>query len=140
MNDSCSRWNNLEFIKCALPPTKEAITLTVAFIFNICVLLKGILRSKDICNNRVINNELSWSKWIDLRWVSPEVNDRLAHRCKIYNARNSCEILHDNTCWSELNFSIWLHCWIPLGKCLNVIGGDVGAIFSTEKIFEKYFE
>jgi len=51
MHDSCSWWNYFEFVKCALSPTEEAITLLVALIFNISVLLKGGIRAEEICDN-----------------------------------------------------------------------------------------
>ena len=56
MNNSGSRRDNLKFIKCALPPTQEAITLLVALVFNIGVLFKCGSRTEYVGDDRVIDN------------------------------------------------------------------------------------
>ena len=94
MNNACSRWNYLKFIKGTLAPTQEAIALTVALIFNICVLFKRIARSKEISDDRVVNHKFSWCKGIYLRSISTKFNDRLTHSCKVNNTWHTGEILH----------------------------------------------
>jgi hypothetical protein len=51
---------------------------------------------------------------------------------KSNDARNTGEVLHHNACRRKLNFSIWFALFIPISKRLDVISGDVCAIFSAQ--------
>src|SRR5699024_5286425 len=45
------------------------------------------------------------------------------------------EVLHQNTSWGELNFSLWLSFWVPVSKSLDVLFGYVLTVFGAQKVF-----
>ena len=56
MNDAGTWRNNLEIVKCALSPTQELITLTIALVFQLHIALLSIGRAKEVSNDRVVND------------------------------------------------------------------------------------
>ena len=138
MDDACARWHDLEFFKGALTPAQELVALKVAFIFQINVQLFSILATKEIHDDRVVDDQFRWCQWLDLAGVSSELCNSFAHGCKVNNHWNTSEVLHHHTCRSELDFFAWLGSWIPVAKGCDGFFGDVGAIFGAQEVLKKH--
>ena len=137
VDDTGTRWNNFEVIERGLSPTQELIALTVAFVFELNVLFKSVRSASYIDYHRVVDYQFGWSKWIDSLRVAAKFGDSFTHSGQVNNTWNSSEVLHNDACWSELDFSVRLSSRYPIHKSVYVILGDVSAIFGAQHILQK---
>src|SRR5699024_2600685 len=86
------------------------------------------------------NNHLSWVQRVDLGWGTTQSRNSLAHGCQVDDTWNTSEVLHQNTSWGELNFSLRLSFWIPVCKSVDVRFGYVLASFRTKQDICQYLE
>src|SRR5699024_10858722 len=140
VNNTGSWRNNLEVGEVLRAPTQELVALFVALVLNFNVLLKRFGRAECFSNNGVVNNHLSWVQRVDLVWGTTQSRNSLAHGCQVDDTWNTSEVLHQNTSWGELNFSLRLSFWIPVCKSVDVLFGYVLAIFRTKQVFCQYLE
>ena len=114
MHDSGSRWNNFEVVESGLTPAQELVALAVSLVLELNVALRCIGRSCHVNHNRVVDDHLGWSEWIDLLWISAKLLHCLTHRGKVDDAGNASEVLHDDSSRGELNLSVRLCSGVPI--------------------------
>ena len=137
VNDSRSGRNHLEIVECRLTPAKELVALAVSLIFNLDVAFESVFAAKKVGNDRVVDDQFSGSERVNFFGVSAQFCHSFAHGCKVDDARNTREILHHHSGWSELDFGVRFGVRIPVSEGTNLISGDIGAIFGAKKVLEK---
>src|SRR5699024_6804562 len=137
VNNAGSWRNNLEVGEVLCTPTQELVALFVALVLNLNVLLQSISGTECLSNDRVVNNHLSWVQWVDLIWGTAQSRYSLTHGCQVDNTWDTSEVLHKNTSWGELDFSIRLSLWIPVRQSLDVLFGYVLTVFGAKQVLRQ---
>ena len=94
MADTCAGGHNAEVIKRFLTPFQEGIALHVALVFTVHVHLERAWVAEFINHHRVVDDQINRVQGVDFVRVATKRHDAVAHRCKVNNGRNACEILH----------------------------------------------
>ena len=138
-NASAGR-DSLEIIKALAAPFQEVIAFAVAVIFDFHILLCCLGMAKLINHYRVVDDQMHGNQRIDFCRITAQFCHRIAHRGKINDARNACEILQQNARWTILNFLGGFGIGLPIDNRLRI--GHIhrkAAIFETQHIFEEHF-
>ena len=105
MDNTGSRGNDTKVLESLGAPLEESEALLVAVHLEFLVGAKGLLVSKRIYLDGVINNQVDGDTGIDQRGIAAQLLGGIAHGSQINDSGDSSEILKDNTSRLELNLS-----------------------------------
>ena len=94
MNDAGIRRNHLEIRKGLLAPFKKTVAFPVTLIFQFTVQIHGLVRSKAVDLDRVINDQLRRLQWIDPVRITTQLFHGITHRGQVHNGRYTGKVLH----------------------------------------------
>ena len=140
VHDAGARWHYLEVIERALPPAQKLVALAVALVLDLDVALEGVGGAEQVGDHRVVDHQVGRRQGIDLLGVTAQITDGLSHGGQVDDARHAGEVLHDHARRRVLDFDAGLGLGIPLGDRLDVILGDVAAVFVAEQVFGEHFQ
>ena len=130
----------LEVVEGALPPAQELVALTVALVFDLDVALERVGRAEQVRDHRVVDHQVRRGQRVDLLRVAAQFGDGLTHGGEVDDARHTGEVLHDDAGGRVLNFDARFGLGIPLGDRLDVVLGDVAAVFITQQVFGEHLQ
>ena len=136
MADAGIRRNNFEIAECFCAPAKECIALDVALKFKFGVQAKSVIAAEIVHLNGVIDHEFRREERINALRIAAHFLNRFAHRGKVHNRGNACEILQKNARGHESNFFLRA-VGSPFGERGNVVFPDEASVFTAEEIFEE---
>jgi hypothetical protein len=140
MDDAGVGRHDLEVAERGLPPAQETVALAVALEFDFIVVLERIGRAVFIDLHRVIDDQFGGRERIDALRISAEPNDGFAHGRQIDDAGNAREVLHDDACGCKCDLVTGLRLRVPLQQSLDIVLGDVHAVFEAQEIFQQYLQ
>ncbi len=85
----------------------------------------------------MIDHQFRWRKRVDLCRVTAERRHGLAHRGEVDHTRDTGEILHDHSGWSELDLLARRGGRVPGRERADVVGGDVGAVLGAQQVLQQ---
>ena len=140
MDDAGAGRHHLEVVEGALPPAQELVALAVALVLDLDVALEGVGAAEQVGDDGVVDDQVRRRQRIDLLRVAAEVADRLAHGGQVDDARHAGEVLHDHPGRGELDLDARLGRGIPVGDGLDVVFGDVRAVFGAQQVLGEHLE
>ena len=140
VDDAGSRRNDAEVGECLGAPTQELVALFVALVLDFDVLGQSVVGTECFDDHRVVDDHLGGVEGVDLIGVATEGLDGFAHSCQVDNTGNTGEVLHEDTGRGELDFDAGFSRCIPVGDSLDVLSGNVGAIFGAQQVLAKNLE
>ncbi len=140
VDDAGAGRHDLEVLERALPPAQELVALAVALVLDLDVAPERLRGAEDVGDDRVVDDQLGRRERVDLGGVAAEVGHRLAHRRQVDDAGHPGEVLHDHARRRELDLLVGLGIGVPAGECLDVVGGDVGAVLGAQQVLEQDLE
>jgi Pyridine nucleotide-disulphide oxidoreductase len=135
--DRHSGWHDLEVVERGLPPPQELVSLLVPLVLQLDVALERIRRAEYVRHYRVIDHEFRRRQWVDLGWITTEINHCLAHRGQIYDRRDTREVLHDYPRRRELDFRFRFRVRVPGSERSDVVGGCVIPVLGAQQVLEQ---
>ena len=108
MDDTIAWWNDTEVGEGRFAPLEERKPLLVPVELDLFVLVLGICSASDIDLDRVIDDEVSLAKWVDLVRVATELLHGSAHGSQVNDGWDTCEVLKEYTGGLERNLEILL--------------------------------
>ena len=130
-------WNRAEVLKRSLAPLKELVALVVTLKLEVPVDQQRSFGAELVDLDRVVDYQLNRLKWIDLFWIATKLGDRIAHRGKVYDARNSGEVLQENAGRSKGDLLIGLLLGVPIRQCFNLFGKSALTVFRAQEILKE---
>jgi hypothetical protein len=88
----------------------------------------------------VVDDQFRRDEGIDALGVATQSLDGVAHGAQIDDGGDAGEVLHEDAGRHVSNFAIGLGFGVPVGKELDVAGGDANAIFAAEQVLDQYLE
>ena len=85
---------------------QEVVALEVALIFDLDILLEGFGVAELVDHDRMVDDKMDWHEWIDLRRVTTQLGNRIAHCGQIHHAGDPRKILQQNARRTVLDFGI----------------------------------
>ena len=140
VTDAHARRDDGEIAEGRLTPLEEGVALAVALEFEQRVGAIGGGRAVLVDLDGVVDDEFGGDKGIDAFGIAAEGLDGVAHGGEIDDGGNAGEVLHEHAGGHVGDFAAGLGFGVPVGKELDVGGGDVDAIFAAEQVFEEDFE
>src|SRR5450759_1343529 len=137
VNDTGVRRDDIEIAKCALSPTQEPITLDVAFKLDLVVRCQRLRSAVLVDLHRMIDHELRGCERIDALRIATELDDRLAHRGQVDDARHAGEVLQYDSGGRECDLMRWRSIRVPGEERLDIASFDVDAVFKAQEILEQ---
>ena len=140
VDNASVRRDDFEIPKCRLSPAQEPIAFDVALELNLVVRRQGVRGAVLVDLHRVVNYELRGREWVDSLRIAAQLDDRLAHRGQIYDARYAREVLQDDARGRKGDLMRGGGARIPGEQCLNVTLLDVDAVFEAQEILKENFQ
>ena len=85
----------------------------------------------------MVDDEVGWDKWVDLRRVATEGLHRVAHCREVDHARDTGEVLEDDTRRHERHLEVAARAGCPGGEGADILFGDeLGARISQHVLKE----
>ncbi len=140
VDDAHTGRDDLEVVEGGLAPAQELVALTVALVLDVHVALDGVFEAEGVDLHGVVDDKLSRGERVDLRRIAAEVLDGLAHGGEVDDAGHTGEVLHDDACRGELDLGARLSRGVPVGQCVDVVLGDVGAVLGAEQVLQQHLE
>ena len=140
VHDAGAGRHHLEVVEGALTPAQELVALTVALVFDLDVALERVGRAEQVRDHRVVDHQVGRGQRVDLLRVAAQIADGLPHGGEVDDAGNAGEVLHDDACGRVLDFDARLGLGIPLGDRLDVVLGDVAAVFVAQQVLGEDFQ
>ena len=138
MNNSRVRRNDTEVVQSLLAPLQELISLLVTLKLKVAVDQKRRFRTVSIHLNRVVDNQLYWLQRVDLRRIAAQSRHRIAHRRKVYDARNACKVLQNNPRRSKADLLRWLRLRVPSRQSLDVRLENRLVVLKPQQVLQKH--
>src|SRR5208282_4635714 len=126
-----------EVAKGRLAPLEKRITFAVALKLQQRV---GIVRTSGaefVHLHGVVDDEFGGHKRIHALGIATERLDGIAHSAEVNDGGDAGEVLHQDAGWHVGDFAARLGLGVPAGEELNVSGGHVHAVFSTQQVLEQ---
>ena len=138
MADACAGGHNAEVIKRFLAPFQEGIALHVALVFTVHVHLERTWVAELVDHYRVVDDQINRVQRVDFIRVATKRHNAVAHRCKVNNGRNACEILHQNT-GRAVGDLAWVFAAFgtPFCECFDIVNANRFAIFKAQHVFQN---
>ena len=140
VHDAGSRRHYLEVVECRLAPAQELVALTVALVFDLDVAFERVRLAEQVCDDGVVNDQLSGCERVNLVRVAAQGRHCFAHGGQVNHTGNTGEVLHDHTRWRELDFGVRLGVGVPAAKCLDLRLGDVRAVFGAKQVLKEHLQ
>ncbi len=140
VHDAGARRHHLEVVEGALTPAQELVALAVALVFDLDVALERVRCSEEVGDHRVVDDQVGRRQRIDLVGVAAQLADGLAHGGQVDDAGHPGEVLHDHPGGGELDLHARVGRGIPVRDGLDVVLGDVGAVFGAQQILGEHLE
>ncbi len=134
VHDAGAGRHHLEVVEGALTPAQELVALAVARVLDVDVALEGACVAEDVDDDGVVDDHLRGRQGVDLVGIAAQVADGLAHGGQVDDAGHAGEVLHDHAGGGELDLDARVGRGVPVGNGLDVILGDVGAVFGAQQI------
>ena len=136
--DAGPRRNGLEIVEALRAPFQKVVTLPIAVILDLDILLESFRVAKLVDHDRMVDDKMHGHERIDLRRVTSQLGNRIAHCCQIDHARDPGEILQKDACGTILDFGIRGGILLPVDQSLDVARRDSkSAILEPQQIFEQ---
>ena len=135
--DARVRRDHLEVVERALPPAQERVALVVALELELGVVLEGELLGEVVDLDRVVDDQLRRRERVDLRRVTAQLVDRVAHRREVHDRRDAGEVLHQDARGREGDLLGRLVGGDPLRDRLDVVARDVLAVLRAQEVLEQ---
>ena len=136
MNDSYVRRNHPAILKCPLAPFEKDVTLTIALELAICIESEGAGAAELVDLHRVVNDKIHLLQGIDALWITTHFMDHVAHRRKIHDGGDSCEVLHQHARGPESDLLFGLRGDGRTSDCTNIGGRDRLSVFEAKQVFQ----
>jgi hypothetical protein len=104
------------------------------------VWLEGVGAAEDVGDHRVVDDELRRRQRVHPLRVAAQLDDGLAHRGEVDDARYPGEVLHDHARGRELDLRVGLGLRVPAGERPDVGGRDVGAVLGAQEVLQEHLE
>ena len=115
--------NDAKAAKGLLPPLQKDVTFVVTLHFQTYVFAKGIVVTKVVHGDRVVDNEINGRERIYFSGIAKALH-RFAHCRKVNHSRDPGKVLHQNPCRSIGNFSVSMGMLKPPCQRLDIFKGD----------------
>src|SRR3546814_15589535 len=86
----------LEIVEALRPPFQKVIAFAIAVIFDFDILLERLGVAELVDHHTMVDDQVDGDQRVDLRRVTAERRDRVAHRGQIDNAGHAGEILEQH--------------------------------------------
>ena len=140
MHDAGAGGDDLEVVEGALAPAQKLVALAVALVLDLDVAFERVGAAEDVHDDGVVDHELSGGQRIHLVDVPAQVTDRLAHGGQVDDAGHAGEVLHDHAGRRELDLDARVGRRVPIGDRVDVVLGDVGAVFGAQQVLREHLE
>ena len=140
VHDAGSGRDDLEVVERRLAPAEELVALAVALVLDLDVALERVLGAEEVGDDRVVDDHLGGCERVDLLGVAAERDDGLTHRREVDDAGHAREVLHDHARRRELDLGVGLGGGNPRAECLDLLLGDVLAVFGAEQVLEQHLQ
>ena len=120
MDDTVAWGDDAEVAESFLTPLEEGEALTVPVELNLFVAVLGVRSTSNIDLNRVINDKVSLTKWVDFVGISSELRHSCAHGGEIHDSGHAGEVLEEHSCGLEWDLNGVFGCSFPVENCLNI--------------------
>ncbi len=137
MHDAGVRRHHLEIAERRLTPAQEHVALAVALELDLVVALERIRAAVFIDLHRVVDDELRRGERIHALRIAAELDDGLAHRREIDDARHAGEVLHDDPSRREGDLVMRRRLRIPGEDRLDVAALHVNPVLEAQQILEE---
>lgn len=89
MDNTRSWGHNLEIVESLGAPLEELESLPVSIELNHFVGLGSIWCSEHVGLNRVVNDEINRTQWINLRWITSQSVHCVSHSSQVHDSWHS---------------------------------------------------
>ncbi len=126
-----------EVVKCALAPAQERVALAIALELALHVGGKSVVTREHVDLNRVVDDELGRNERVDTLRIAPELDDRVAHRSEIDDARNAREVLHQHARRRERDLLARLGGRVPFCDRRDIRRADSTVALRAQQVLEQ---
>lgn len=137
MDDTGTWWDGVEVGEGLGSPLEELESLVVSLELDLFVLVSGIEGLVDVSLNGVVNNEIDWAEWVDLLWVSSELDHSVSHGGEVDDTGDSSEILEDNSGGLEGDLDLLGGLLLPIKDVLDVLGLNLELVAVSDGRFQQ---
>ena len=137
MYDTTSGRDDGEVVKSSGSPFQEFKSFVVSIELNLFILFPGIYDSGLINLNTVINDQIYRTKRVDFLRIASQSSHCASHGCQVYNCRDSCEILENDSGRFESYFNLLASKFFPAENALDILGSDFELIAVSDCTFEE---
>ena len=102
--------------------------------------LEGLGHAEDVGHHRVVDDQLGRNERVDLGRVAAQGLHRLAHGGQVDDGGHAGQVLQDHPGRGELDLGVRLRVRVPVGQGVDVVGGDVEAVFVAEQVLEQHLQ
>ena len=127
-------------VQRVLTPFEETVALAVAFELELRVLIEGRRGTEFVDLHGVIDDDLDRLQRVDLRGLAALIDDRVAHRRQIDDARDAREVLQQHAGRPEGDLFIFGRAGLPAGERRDVGGGDGRAVLVPQQVLEQHLQ
>ena len=120
MDNTITRRNNSKVVEGFFSPLEEGKAFLVAVEFKSLVFFFSFHVAGAIYLDRVIDDQVGLHQRVNLIRVSTKLEHSSAHSGKVYNSRNSSEVLKEDTGGLERDFNILCGGVFPVEDALNI--------------------
>ena len=138
--DAHARRHGGEVAKSRLAPLQKGVALAVALELEQGIGLVGHGRAVLVHLHGVIDDQFGGREGIDALGIAAQSLDGVAHGRQIDDCGHAGEVLHEHASRHVGDFAARLGLGVPVGKELNVGGGDVHSVFAAQQVFKEDFE
>ena len=125
------RWDDLEIGKGLLSPFQKTVAFAVTLVFQIGIKFHRVLVAEFVNLHRVVDDQFGRLQRVDFLRVSAQHTHRITHRSQVDNRGHAGKILHQDTGGCVGDFAGRCSFRIPVGQCLDILGGHAHAVFMT---------
>jgi len=97
VDDAVAWGHNPKVVECLFTPLKESKSLLISTELELFVLFLCVGISGKINLNRVIDDQINLTEWVDETWVATELLHSGSHRSEVYNCWYSSEVLKQDS-------------------------------------------